>query len=128
MSKLVEAKELRPQDLFETPNGSVYATVAHAEQEGMVRARLWCAHPPDPVAFDPPLVDLPPGQQVHRVSGYETRDHFRHDGFVQAVFATEMERRHLAAMQVYDERKRQEAAQEPGRTHARRPWWKKILD
>ncbi len=128
MSKLVEARELRPRDLFEMPNGSVYAIAAHAEQGATPRARLWCAHPPDAIAFDPPLVDLPPGRQVRLLTGNETRDHYRHDGYVESVFNAEMDRRHGAAMQVYDERRRLEVDEERQRTHARRPWWKNVFD
>ena len=127
MSKLVEARELRPRDLFELPNGSVYAMAMHANQSEMPRARLWCAHPPEPIAFDPPLVDLLPTQQVRLLTGNETRDHFRHGGYVQSVFATEMDRRHQAAMLVHDEQRRREAAEEHQRARAHRPWWKKLF-
>ena len=127
MSRIVEAKELRDRDMFEMPNGSVYAASDRVDHEGPQQARLWCAHPPDPMTFDPARIDLPPGQQVRLLSGNETRVHYRHDGYVESVFEREMDRRHRANMQVVGEQRQREAAEQRQREHAGRPWWKKLF-
>ena len=127
MSRIVEARELRDRDMFEMPNGSVYVAAGPGEHEGARQARLWCAHPPDAVTFDPPRIDLPPGQQVHLLSGNETRVHYRHDGYVDGAFGREMDRRHGANMHVVYEQRQREAAAQRQRAQAGRPWWKKLL-
>ena len=125
MSRMVEAKELRDRDMFELPNGSVYAASHRGESDDVRQARLWCAHPPDPITFDPPRIDLSPGQNVRLLSGNETRVHYRHDGYVDAVFGHEMDRRHRTNMHVvYAQR---EAAAQQQRAQASRPWWKKLF-
>ncbi len=127
MSKIVEARELHQRDMFAMPNGSVYVVSGRVGAEGAVQARLWCAHPPDPVTFDPPQIDLPPGQPIRRLSGNETRVHYRHAGYVDDVFAREMDRRHRANMQLVDARRQREHAEQRQRAQARRPWWSKLF-
>ena len=61
MSRIVEVRALRQRDSFEMPNGSVYATSGRGEAADGPQAGLWCAHLPDPITFDPPRIDLPPG-------------------------------------------------------------------
>ncbi len=56
MSRIVATKELRHQDLFELPHGSVYEVNRRGTA---VQVRLWCAHPPDAPSAEPPLIDLP---------------------------------------------------------------------
>lgn len=126
MSRLVEARELRPRDLYEMPNGSVYTVAGVVEATGERQARLWCVHTPDEIVFDPPLVLLPPEQQVRIIQGYETRDHHHHDGYVEAVFAREMDRRHQAAMLQGEGKRQQMAAEQRQRERELRPWWKKV--
>ena len=123
MSKLVEARDLRPRDLFALPNGTVYVTVGHVTAPGVPQARLWCTHPPDAVTFETPLVEFPPEQQVRLLEGNETREHYHHEGYVEAVFAREMDRRHQAAMRPTHERNQGEVDE----TRGRRPWWKKVF-
>jgi len=127
MSRLVEARELRPRELYETPNGSVYTIAGVVEATGERQARLWCAHAPDEIVFDPPMVLLAPEQQVSIIQGYETRDHHHHAGYVEAVFAREMDRRHQAAMLQGEGKRQQTAAEERQRERESRPWWKKVM-
>lgn len=128
MSRIVEATELRDRDIFEMPNGSVYAATGSVGAEGVPRARLWCAHAPEPTTFDPPPIDLAPGQQVRLLDGHESDGHFRHDGYVELVFHAEMDRRHQAMMRsVYEQRQRADAAQRRD-DRARRPWWSTLFD
>ena len=127
MSKLVEAKDLRPGDLFETPNGSVYVTAGHAPASSAPQARLWCTHPPDVVTSEPPLVDFSPEQQVGLLEGNETREHYHHEGHVQSAFAHEMDRRNQAAMKPATERWQRKAEDQHQRDRDQRPWWKKVL-
>ncbi len=127
MSRIVEARELRQRDMFEMPNGSVYVTSGRGEAVDVLQARLWCAHPPDPITFDPPRIDLPPGQQVRLLSGDEAEEHYGHDGYVEAVFRREMDRRHQAIMQSLGEQKQREQAEQRERERGRRPWWQKLF-
>jgi hypothetical protein len=126
MSKLIEVRDLHLGDLFETQNGSVYTITARVESTGAWQARLWCAHPPDDSTFEPPLVLFPPEQQVGLLEANETREHYRHPGYTQAVFAVEMDRRHQAAMNAGAEKRQQTAAAQAADQHERRPWWKKL--
>jgi hypothetical protein len=127
MSTLVAAKELHDRDLFEMPNGSAYAAGGLVADASAQRARLWCAHPPDAVTFDPPSIELPCGQEVRLLSGDDVKAHYHHAGFVADVFRREMDRRHTVMMHGVDERGRQEATAERLREHARRPWWRKLF-
>ncbi len=127
MSKLVEAKDVGLRDLFALPNGSVYVTVGHEKATGTPQARLWCTHPPDAMTFEPPLVDFPAEQQVRLLEGKETREHYHHDGYVEAAFAREMDRRHQAAMGPAHERRQRAADEQHRHTRGLRPWWKKLL-
>lgn len=124
MSRTVEAKELHHHDMFEMPNGSLYTVGDEAGHQ----ARLCCAHPPDPITFDPPFIDLPPAQQVRLLSGREAEAHAQHAGYVEAVFRGEMDRRHVGNMQAVGEKRQREAAAQHQREHASRPWWKKLFD
>lgn len=127
MSTIVEARELRHQDLFETPNGSVYAVVRAGAHADAVQARLWCAHPPDAVAADPPHIDVPPERPLRLLSGQETRTHYHHAGYVSAVFGQVMEQRHQANMDVVAEQRQRAGAAQGQRDRANRPWWKKLF-
>ncbi len=127
MSKLVEARTLRPRDLFAMANGSIYTTAGHVAATGTPQARLWCTHPPDVVTFEPPLVEFPPEQLVRLLEGKETREHYHHEGYVEAAFAREMDRRHQAAMGPAHERRQRAADEQHRHTRALRPWWKKLL-
>ena len=128
MSTLVEVKDVRQGDMFEMPGGSVYAAAGFVHAAGAAQARLWCAHPPDPMTFDPPLIELPPEQTVRLLSGAEAGEHYRHDGYVESVFRQEMDRRHQAMMLSLEEKWKREAAEQRQREHARRPWGKKVFD
>lgn len=127
MSRIVEAGTLRHRDLFALDNGSIYETRGHGTAPGVLQARLWCAHPPEPITFAPPQIDLAPDQTVQLLTREETREHLRHDGFVRTVFEQEMERRFQIQMQRVDVRVRH--AEEAARERARfmRPWWKKLF-
>ena len=52
MSTLIAVTALRHQDLFATPNGSIYETLRGSQDGGPMQARLWCAHPPDRLTSD----------------------------------------------------------------------------
>jgi hypothetical protein len=125
MSRIVEAAALSYRDLFALPNGSVYET--RSTTAGALQARLWCAHPPDPITFSPPQIDLTPGQMVQLLSRDETRSHIRHEGYVRAVFEQEMERRFSEQMQLVDARTQRAHAATQERERALRPWWKKLF-
>lgn len=127
MSRIIEARELRHQDLFETPNGSVYAVVRAAAHADAGQARLWCAHPPDPLAADPPQIDLPAGQPLRLLSGQETRVHYHHAGYVAAVFGQAMDQRHQANMRVVAEQRQRARTAQDQRDRANWPWWKKLF-
>jgi hypothetical protein len=127
MSTLVTAKELHDRDLFEMANGSAYAAGGLVADASAQRARMWCAHPPDPVTFEPPPIELPAEQEVRLLSGDDVKAHYHHAGFVADIFRREMDRRHAAMMHVVDERGQQEAAEQRRREHTRRPWWKKLF-
>ena len=58
MITLIAATALRHQDLFATPNGSIYETLRGSQDGGPLQARLWCAHPPDRLTCTPPRIDL----------------------------------------------------------------------
>lgn len=127
MSSMIETTALRHRDMFEMPNGSVYVTEADGDDPGSLKARLWCAHPPDPITFDPPLIDLPPGPVRLLLNRHETGVHVRHDGYVQQAHVTEMDRRHAGQMRdVYAEMHRK-AAEARQQAYDRRSWWKKLF-
>jgi hypothetical protein len=107
------------------PNGSVYETGARHDRESAVQARLWCAHEPDPIAFAPPLIDIPSDQPVQLLSKEETREHLLHPGFVRTAFEHEMDRHHQEQMSLVYARRSQEDAAAVERAHAQRPWWRK---
>lgn len=123
MSKIVEINELRHQDLFELPNGSVY----EVERHGTIGARLWCAHPPDAPIADPPRIDRLTMPTVSLLSRHEQGSHTRHAGYVRQVFEHTMDRRHYERMQVVYAPRAQAAAETRQHEHARRPWWKKMF-
>ena len=127
MSRNIEASALRHRDLFALPNGSIYETSGNGTTAGALQARLWCAHPPDPITFNPSHIDLTPGQMVQLLNRDETRSHTRHDGYVRAVFEQEMERRVREQMLLVDARA--QCAQAEAREHERalRSWWKKLF-
>lgn len=127
MSRIVEASTLHHRDLFALPNGSIYETRGQGTTAGVLQARLWCAHPPDPITFSPPQIDLSAGQTVQLLSRDETRDHIRHEGYVRAVFEHEMERRFQEQMQRVDARTQRAQAETQQRARALRPWWKKLF-
>lgn len=125
MSRLVEVTELRYRDLFALPNGTIYQ--ASGSGTGALQARVWCAHPPDSITSDSPPINLAPGQSVQLLSRDETRGHTGHAGYVRAVFADEMDRRHQERMQVVMARRQREAAALHQLERARWPWWKKLF-
>ena len=127
MRRIVEAGDLRHQDLFETPNGSVYAVVGAEGHAGAPRARLWCAHSPDFFVADPPPIDLPSERPLRLLNGQETRAHYHHAGYVSAVFGQAMDQRHQASMRVVAEQRRQTVAAQGERARANRPWWKQLF-
>ena len=127
MSKIIRAGDLRRGDMFEMATGSVYETSGQAATAGLPQARLWCAHPPDLLTFEPALIDLTPEQEVRLLNGAETEGHTRHDGFVENLFRTEMDRRNQAMMQTVYERQSLEQQEQRARDRARRPWWKKVF-
>jgi len=127
MSKMVEVKDLRPGDVFAVPDGSVYEAEGAPDQQGQQQARLWCAHPPDALTFDPPPTAFPPNQQVQLLHGEAVKEHAFHDGYVKRVFQQEMERRHTAMMQAVHTRGQQAAAEQRRLDGAARPWWKKLF-
>lgn len=127
MSRMVATKVLRHGDLFVLPNGSIYETTRGGENAYAAQARMWCAHPPDPVTAASQLIDLLPEQQVQLLDRDETRGHSSHAGYVRAVFEHEMDRQHQARMiPVYEKMKREDAAALQ-RSRASRPWWKKLF-
>ena len=127
MSTLVEASTIHAGKMFEMPNGSVYTALAAEGSEVAQQARLWCAHPPDAFTFDPPRIDLPIGQQVRLLSGDEIDTHYGHEGYVEKVFRSEMDRRHQAMMQTVYEQQTRDADQVRRDQRAGRPWWKKLF-
>ena len=128
MSRIVEVKELRRGDMFELPNGSVYEAEGSGDQHGaQQRARLWCAHPPDAITFEPPPAEFPPDQQVQLLSGEDMKEHSRHEGYVKKMFHDEMDRRNDAMMQSVHRRGQQAADEQRRRDHAGRSWWKKLF-
>lgn len=128
MSKPIAVEDLHPRDMFEMPHGSVYMAVGGREAEdGPLRMRLWCAHDPDPITFEPPLIVVPAGQKVGLLSRDEADGHYRHPGYVEHVFVREMDRRHAATLQVLEAKRQQEAVEQRQRDRATRPWWKKLF-
>ena len=85
MITLIAATALRHQDLFATPNGSIYETLRGSQDGGPLQARLWCAHPPDRLTCTPPRIDLPAGHQVRLLRWEDIEAHARHAGYVRAV-------------------------------------------
>lgn len=126
MSKVVASTELGPGVRFEMPNGSVYVT-SGGKPTGVLQARLWCAHPPDEITFDPPLIDIAAGQEIRILSGKESELHARHEGYVEAVFRNEMERRNDVMLRSAQERGAVVAAEQRQRDQARLPWWRKLF-
>ncbi len=126
MSKMVASTELRPGVMFEMPNGSVYVTSGD-EPTGTLQARLWCAHPPDAVTFDPPQITIVAGQDVCLLSAKEAEQHARHEGYVEAVFRNEMERRNEVMLRSAHERGNVAAAEQRQHDRNRLPWWRKLL-
>lgn len=126
MSRTVEATTLRHRDLFTLGSSSIYETRRHGTAADALQARLWCAHPPDPITFAPPYIDLAPEQTVQLLSRDETRGHLRHDGYVRAVFEQEMDRRFQTQMQRVSARIDRAEAEVRERERALRPWWKKL--
>lgn len=127
MSTLVDAGKLRTSDIFELQNGSAYMVANQEGPGGTPRARLWCAHAPDAKAFDPSLIDLPPGQAVRVLNGDEAEAHHTHEGYVAHVFQSEMDRRHNTMMVgVYEQSNREDAVHRQ-QLRAGRPWWKKLF-
>ncbi len=124
MSKIVATQELRHQDLFELPHGSVYEVDSRGT---VVQARLWCAHPPDAPSAEPPLIDLPAVPPVRLLNRHDQGEHARHAGYVRQVFEQEMDRRHQEQMQGVYARQAQAAAHTRQHAPARRPWWKKLF-
>lgn len=124
MSRMIETTELRHHDMFEMPNGSVYVTEGHGSAEHPFRARLWCAHPPDSITFEPALIDLPLAQVRLLVDQHESGVHTRHEGYVKQVFVAEMNRRHQDQMRGVYAKMSREA--EITRSSSR-PWWKKLF-
>jgi hypothetical protein len=127
MPLTIEAQALRHDDLFALPHGSVYQTVRRGPPAGPVQAKLWCAHPPDAVTFTPPLIDISSAQPVQLLGRGDTRGHTGHAGYVRAVFAQEMDRRHQERMTAVVETSRRAAAEARQRARAGWPWWKKLL-
>lgn len=127
MSKLVEAKDLRERDVFEMTNGSVYVSVAVKQDVDSRHMRLWCVHPPEPVTFEPPLVALPVGETVRLLTGDESYAHHQHPGYVEALFRTEMDRRHHGLMSIAVEKMNRANAEQLKHDRAARPWWKKVF-
>jgi hypothetical protein len=127
MSTTVDIKDMKDQEMFELPNGSVYIMQRRATDTATHQARVWCAHPPDAMTSEPSLIDFPPEQRVHRLTGNETREHYAHEGYVKGVFAREMDHRHQVAMKPVTERMQREAVERRQRARASRPWWKKVL-
>ena len=127
MSRMVEVRELRHQDKFEMPNGSVFAVGGHKNDAHPHQARLWCAHPPDAITPDPPSVDLTPEQMVRLLSGGEADEHYAHDGYVETVFRRNMDQRHHAKMQSLGDIQKLERTEQQQQDRANRPWWKKLF-
>lgn len=128
MSRTIETTALRNRDLFAMPNGSIYVAEQEADASSPLRARLWCAHPPDQITFDPPLIELSPGQAVQLlVDRHETGIHIHHPGYVKHAFVAEMNQRHQDQMRgVYANMRREQAVAQQ-RERALRPWWKKLF-
>ena len=127
MSRLVETKALRPGEMFALPNGSVYVAAGQSDPERMPQGRLWCAHRPDALSFEPPVVDFATTQQVQLLEGDDVDAHRGHEGYVEALFRQEMDRRHAANMHAFGDRERRVAAEDRQRAQATRPWWKHLL-
>src|SRR4051812_9200335 len=98
MSKIVEITEVRRGDVFALPNGSAYEVEGFIDQHAGLRARLWCAHRPDAITFDPELTEFPLNQTVQLLSGQEMKDHTQHEGYVKSAFHSEMDRRNSVMM------------------------------
>ncbi len=124
MSRSVATTELRHQDLFELPHGSVYEVDLHGTT---AEARVWCAHPPDAPIADPPRIALPAVPTVQLLNRHDQGAHTRHAGYVRHVFEQEMNRRHQEQMQQVYARQAQAAAQTRQHAPAHRPWWKKLF-
>jgi hypothetical protein len=127
MSTMVRIQDLSAEDLFELPNGSVYVMQRRDLGAGTHQARLWCAHPPDALTSEPPLVVFSGEQRVSKLAGTDTREHHAHEGSVKSVFTREMEHRHQEAMRQVTERMQREAVERRQRDRADRPWWKKVF-
>jgi hypothetical protein len=127
MSTIVEVKDVHEGDMFELESGSIYVATSGVGSEGTPRVRVVCAHAPDPITFDPPLVELPSTQTVRLLSGREADAHRLHDGYVEKAFRVEMDRRNSAMMRTVGENREREAKAQQQRDLASRPWWRKLL-
>ena len=78
------------------------------------------------VTFDPPRIDIAAGQEVRLLSGKEAEGHARHEGYVEAAFRSEMERRNEGMMRSAHERGAVAAHEQRQRDRARLPWWRKL--
>src|SRR5687767_8587479 len=85
MSRLVETKALRPGELFALPHGSVYVAAGQSDPERMPQGRLWCAHPPDALAFEAAVVGFATTQTVQLLEGDDVDAHRGHVGYVEAL-------------------------------------------
>ena len=124
MSRMVATSELRHQDLFALPHGSVYEVDLHGTR---AEARLWCAHPPDAPIADPPRIALPAVPTVQLLNRHDQGAHTRHAGYVRQVFEQDMDRRHNVRMQGMYERQAQAAVTTRQHAPARRRWWTKLF-
>lgn len=124
---IVAVKDVHEGDIVELENGSIYVTSSSIGADGTHRVRVLCAHPPDPITFDPPLVELPATQQVRLLSGGEADGHALHDGYVEHAFRAEMERRNAENMQLVGAKIQSKANEQQQRERAGRPWWRRLL-
>ena len=122
MSRSVATSELRHQDLFELPHGSVYEVDLHGTR---AEARLWCAHPPDAPIADPPRIALPAVPTVQLLNRHDQGAHTRHAGYVRQVFEQDMDRRHNVRMQGMYERQAAVTTRQHAPAHRR--WWTKLF-
>ncbi len=127
MDTIVEVKDVRDGDMFELENGSIYVATRGVGTEGTPRVRVVCAHPPEAITFDPPLIDLPPTQKVLLLSGRDADAHRLHDGYVEKAFRVEMDRRNTAMMRTVGEKRQREADEQQQRERAGWSWWRKLL-
>jgi hypothetical protein len=113
--------------MFALPNGSIYMAAGLSGPEHVPQGRLWCAHQPDPLSFEASIVDFASTQRVQILEGDEVDAHRGHEGYVEALFRREMDRRHAANMHAFGERKRRLAAEQRQHAKATQPWWKHLF-